>query len=299
MNPHEMIPLDLNPERLTRVEAVTLAREWAAPPKLAICNFMEDVDELKHLALGCGFSGVDWTFKLESLPRTPLDEARFLRSIEKLDPLEVRYHCAFTGIDMGDEDPGRASSAFETFTRTCELVSKVGGRYITLHIGLGRSKTSGLIWERSIRSLRELVDFARDLGITICLENLATGWSSRPELFEKLVRKSGAAVTLDIGHAFVSPSVECELYAFEDFVAPQADRVMNAHVYHEEREGKHVPPASPEDFASRLDLLTAIGCRWWVLELRELAPLLKTVEVMRRYLDGAFPTVAAGPGLVP
>lgn len=256
---------------------------------------MEDVDELRRLALASGFSGVDWTFKLETLPGTALEVTRFLRDMVKLEPLEVRYHCAFTGIDMGDRDEGRALAAVDTFRHACELVSRARGRYVTLHIGLGRQETSGLHWDRSVTSLRELVDFARHLGVTVCLENLASGWSSRPELFEKLIRKSGAAMTLDIGHAFVSPSVECQWYDFEDFVSPQADRVINAHVYHEERNGKHVAPGSTDDIASRLDLLTSVGCRWWVLELRETQPLMETLDVVRRYLDDA--TRADGAGL--
>jgi hypothetical protein len=33
-----------------------------------------------------------------------------------------------------------------------------------------------------------------------CLENLAWGWASKPNLFEKIVRRSGVFVTAGVGH---------------------------------------------------------------------------------------------------
>ena len=125
----------------------------------------------------------------------------------------------------------------------------------------------------------------------VCLENLAWGWTSRPNLFEKIVRMSGAGVTLDIGHARSCESVRSQQYAVEDFVTPQPDRVLGAHVYHEEVEGKgHIPPRHPEDMAARLDLLREIGCPWWTLELHDPDALLQTRDIVVRYLASNSPT---------
>ena len=38
-------------------------------PTIAICNFIRDTATLRETAAQHGFSGVDWTFKLEDLPR--------------------------------------------------------------------------------------------------------------------------------------------------------------------------------------------------------------------------------------
>ena len=159
-------------------------------PKLAMCNFVPDVDKLRQTALAHGFSGVDWTFKLEDLPTSDVDESRLIKSISRLQPLEVRYHCAFNGIDLGDADAAKADAATEIFRHACRLISKLDGQFMTVHLGLGRDSSLDLSWERSVQALADLVSYAEDLGIRVCLENLASGWSSRPELFEKLVRKS-------------------------------------------------------------------------------------------------------------
>ena len=104
-------------------------------------------------------------------------------------------------------------------------------------------------------------------------------------MFEKLIRKTGAFATLDIGHARVSPSVTSRHHLLEDFLAPHPDRILNAHVYHEETTQGHMPPRYLEDIADRLRLLTTLPlCRWWVLELREEESLLHTMNVVRQFL---------------
>lgn len=254
-------------------------------PKLAMCNFISDVSMLRRFAIANGFSGVDWTFKIEDIPRTPLDETRLLKKISQLQPLEVRYHCAFNGIDLGDVQSHSAQRAMLTFQRACRLVSRMDGRYMTIHVGLGRDSTQGLSWERSLEALADLVNYGKRLGVSVCLENLAWGWSSKPQLFEKLIRKSQAGVTVDIGHARVSPSVESQQYAFDDFVAPHPEKIFNAHIYHQEREDEHIPPEDIDDIRERLNVLLSLPCNWWVLELRETQALLSTLEIVRGYLS--------------
>lgn len=255
------------------------------PPKLALCNFIADVARLKTLAMANGFVGVDWTLKVEDLPQNPLDESRLFRNIASLHPLEVRYHLAFEAVDLGDDQSEDAARAMSIFRDACALISRLNGRYMTIHLGLGRDSTVGLSWDRTLAALAELVDYGKSLGITVCLENLAWGWSSRPELFEKLVRKSQAGVTLDIGHARVCSSVETQGYTFEDFVAPHPEKIINAHIYHEERDDRHLPPEKLEDLRKRLNVLSGLPCDWWVLELREEPGLLATLGVVREYWD--------------
>jgi len=115
-------------------------------PKLALCNFMKDIHELRSLAASLGLAGVDWTFTLEDLPRDSAGESRLADVIAGLEPLEIRYHCAFEGIDLGDADPRKAEHAMEIFKRVCRVVSRVNGRFMTIHMGLGRASMNGLLW---------------------------------------------------------------------------------------------------------------------------------------------------------
>jgi sugar phosphate isomerase/epimerase len=124
--------------------------------------------------------------------------------------------------------------------------------------------------------------------VNVCLENLAWGWTSRPHLFEKLVRRSGVGVTFDIGHAYVCDSVVSQHYTLQDFVTPHPDRVYSAHIYHTEisRRG-HTPPGDLADIKDRLSLLVEIGCGWWVIEIPQEDELLQTKKVFDARRRGA------------
>ena len=70
-------------------------------PKLAMCNFITDMERLKRVAIEHEFDGIDWSFDLENLPSRPADESRWVDFLTALDPLEIRFHCPFPKIDIG------------------------------------------------------------------------------------------------------------------------------------------------------------------------------------------------------
>ena len=101
----------------------------------------------------------------------------------------------------------------------------------------------------------------------------------------KLIRRSGSAVTFDLGHAFSSQSILSGQFSVEDFVTPHPELVLNAHIYDRESSARgHVPPEGLEHIENRLDLLLSIGCSWWVIEMREVEGLLKTKRVIDQSL---------------
>jgi sugar phosphate isomerase/epimerase len=256
-------------------------------PLLACCNFIPEVEQLRQFALDLRFKGIDWTFTLDNLPESPAGEAELARALSCLQPLEVRYHLAFHGMDLGDDNQEEAKRALQVFREVCRLISKLGGRFVTIHVGgLGRESSWELSWQTAIKALRDLVQFANRLGLRLCVENLAWGWSSRPWLYEKLLRFSGAWATLDVGHSKICQEVQSGGYRVQDFVSPHPGRFVNAHVYDEENEVGHIPPIHLTDVEDRLHLLDNLPqCDWWVLELREEGPLRQTLGVVEEYLQ--------------
>jgi sugar phosphate isomerase/epimerase len=265
-------------------------------PKISMCNIFPGMEELRIFARKNGFDGIDWSFDLDTLPRSPGEASSWVKRVKSLEPLEVRYHCPFYRIDLGHDDREEAKRAESIFQRIIRLVSKAEGRYLTIHIGLGHDSTESLSWERSVQNLRSLVQYGFQHQVTICLENLAWGWTSKPNLFEKLIRQSGAAITLDIGHAWSSETVRSQYYAVEDFVTPHADRVLNAHIYHREIPAKgHIPPAGWDQIEDRLKLLYSIGCAWWVIEIKEAEGLLATKKLLDEHLPLLLDPPAQSP----
>jgi len=264
-------------------------------PKLAMCNIFSDVERLGQFALDHGFSGIDWSFEASTLPQTPEDEAMWVERLSALGSLEVRYHCPFHRIDLGHVDPWEAKAAEAIFHNIIRLVAKVKGKFLTIHIGLGLDSTEPLSWEKTTENLSRVVQYGASHGVHICLENLAWGWTSRPHLFEKLIRTSGAGVTFDIGHAYACESINTQQYAIEDFVTPHPDRVLNAHIYHTELSNRgHMPPERLEEIEDRLALLKSIGCTWWVLEVWDEEGLLQTKKIIDEYLTQV--ECSANPG---
>lgn len=256
-------------------------------PKLVTPNLFADPETMRDFAIDHGFDGVDWSFDLEHLPDTPVEESRWAARQALLKPLEVRYHCPFLQVDIGHEDNACQAYAMDIFRRMIRLVAKARRKYLSIHVGLGHDTTKILSWEATIRNLRDLVQYGQECGVTVALENLIWGWSSKPNLFEKLVRRSGAYVTVDIGHAYACESVQSQAYGVRDFISPHADKVANAHIYHYEIPGVgHIPPKGPEEIADRLDLLLQTPCRWWVLEIRVAEELLQTKAIVDAYLNG-------------
>ena len=253
-------------------------------PKLATCNIYNDNYQLKKFALEHGFDGVDWSFEMDALPSTPPEESKWIKEMGILDPLEVRYHCPFHKIDIGHNDPEKAKFAVSVFHKIIRLISRTGGGYLSIHVGLGRNSTIPLSWDTTIDNLKNLVHYGLERRVKVCLENLAWGWTSKPNLFEKLIRKSGACVTIDIGHAAVCESVISQHYDVADFIRPHSESLVAAHLYDKETEEGHIPPENLSNIQSRLDLLLKTGCDWWVIEIREVEGLMKTKQMIDEYL---------------
>ncbi len=253
-------------------------------PKLALCNIFQDNGRLRQFAFKHGFSGIDWSFDINQLPRTPKQVSDWIKGIEDLHPFETRYHCPFQQLDLGHTNPEEARKADTIFRHIIRMVAEAGGKYLTIHVGLGHDSTKPLSWGTTLENLRRIVQYGSASGINICLENLAWGWTARPNLFEKMIRKSGAGVTFDIGHAHACESIQSRQYDLEDFVSPHEGNVLNAHIYHTEVSGLgHVPPAGIEDIRDRLDLLKKTGCRWWAIEIKGPNSLVQTKQFIDSY----------------
>jgi len=250
-------------------------------PRIAIVNiFDQDAERLLDFATSYGFEGIDWSIDQHQ------SQQDFISTMELLKDLEVRFHCPFHGVDLGYAD-GRASTSLVVFTQTLERISLAGGRHMTVHTGFGKVSEDELDFKQALSNLKILVRRGADLGVTVSLENLASQWTSVPELFTELIQHSGAGVTLDIGHAHVCASRDAEGHTFERYLLPNRDKIINAHIYHTEtREEGHVAPKGIEDIYERLELLKqAPSCTWWVIELKNTNEVLYTRDLINRYWE--------------
>lgn len=249
-------------------------------PVIAMCNiFDQDAEKLAEFATANGFSGIDWSLD-PSLP-----EKKFLSLMRSLTGFQVRYHCRFFGVDLAYIDQ-RGNDSLDLLMRTVEQISKAGGTHMTVHSGLGNPTGEGIDASHAIDNLAVLAAYGRSNGVAVCIENLTTPLTNDPRLFCRIVRESGASVTVDIGHSHAVRHLHPQDDVFSSYVLPNRDKILNAHVYHTELDGYgHVPPGMLTDISSRLDLLgLAESCNWWVIELANPSEVLRTRDLLQSYL---------------
>lgn len=259
-----------------------VTEEKRVNPLLALCNiFGQDAEMLANFAYKNGFQGIDWSLDLN------IPQEDFLRKMVQLKDFEVRFHCRFQffhKIDLAHADQ-RSEQAMNIFMQIIRLVSAAGGKHITLHMGLDQNSDKELDWQKGIENLSRLVSFGSEHGIVISLENLATGWTSDPKLFETLIKETGAGVTFDIGHAHAYRKNQPGKDLYKQYILPHRERVFNAHIYHTEiLQFGHVAPKSLEQIVDRLELLQlATSCGWWVIELTNPEEILNTRDFLSNY----------------
>lgn len=250
-------------------------------PGIALCNiFDQDSERLANFAYKQGFENIDWSMNPE------VSDKEFFLKIDSLRDFEVRYHCRFFNVDFAFADK-RSEEAMEIFRRMIRLVSAVNGKYMTVHIGLGQASVEQLDWRKAVRNLSNLVSYGFDYGITICLENITTVWTSNPRFFKALIEETGAGITLDIGHIHVCQDKLQEENLCQNYIYPHTDRVFNSHIYHTETaEVGHVAPKNLDQIVSRIEILMVeTNCNWWVIELSKPDEILKTRDILMHYLN--------------
>ncbi|UCE98189.1 MAG: sugar phosphate isomerase/epimerase [Dehalococcoidia bacterium] len=249
-------------------------------PIIAISNILDaDAARLADFAHNFGFAGIEWSIDPHA------SDIELLKQIDLLKDFEVRFHMRWPGIEFAHAD-NRSEMAMNLYRSKLELLAIMGGEYNTIHLGLGRVDLKELDWRKAIYNLTELVYFGNELGIKVCLENIVANWTGKPELFNQIIRQTGAGVTLDIGHAYVCQTKKPTENVYEQFTKPNWNNVFGAHIYHTEIPNVgHISPDNLLQIEKRLALLNSLPhCNWWLIELAKPAEILKTSKICQKFL---------------
>lgn len=212
---------------------------------------------------------------------TRLDEMAAHLSSFKEGEVPLRYHAFFPGFEIGDVDYQQAEKAMDLHFQFMDKIHGAGQKTMTVHIGL--DPQAPVHHERVARNLGRLVVYGRTRGITVCVENLKRGVASNPENVLQWAEKSGAAITLDVGHA-----VSCELVSRGDLSGAQiaemfGDRIKEIHLYGYESH-THLPPEDMTLIGPVIDRVLETSCRWWTIELNDYAEIDYTLSLVTGYV---------------
>jgi len=188
--------------------------------------------------------------------------------------LSVRFHTRYFRYEIGHADRHKAEVALDVHMRTLSAMAGLGGSVVTVHTGLDPDQS--VQFSRIVENLSRLVEYADNLGITVCLENLRQGHSSEPHNVVEWATASGAMITLDIGHTLGAECVRNGRFAPKDFVELFSTRLHEAHVYGKEDFRGHHPITDMQPIESVIEKLLRTRCAWWTVELQEPAEAIST-----------------------
>ncbi len=194
----------------------------------------------------------------------------------------VRHHAYFPGYEIGDPDRVLAEKAMMIHLKALYAIKGIGNQTVTVHVGL--TPDQPLDHDRVIKNLSALVAYGKGIGIQVNLENLRFGPTSHPETLLEWTKRSGAKITLDIGHA-----VSCDRVRQGDFTVPEivelfSSKLDEVHLYESETNTHH----APQDLSILgpiLDRLVRTNCRWWTIELDAYPEILHTRQLVLEYLS--------------
>lgn len=193
----------------------------------------------------------------------------------------VRYHGYFLGFELGHKDQQLAVQALSLHTRSVDAMIGLGEQFMTVHIGLVPS--IALDHNRAVRNLRKLVNYAKERGVTISLENLRFGPTSNPETMLKWSEESGTSITLDVGHAVSCDRVINGELTVTDIIERFAHNLEEVHFCEYETD-THYAPKNMSIWGTIVDSLLQTQCKWWTIELSSFEDILNTKNLVNKHL---------------
>lgn len=254
-------------------------------PILLFCHapFGKNPEAARQYAAACGYAGIEWGLDGWRLMVARSRRQRMLDSLRSASPV-CSVHAPYTDLEIGHRDPDYAAAAVRIIEKYVDASADLGAHHINLHVGSYALEPEELSWDTLLRNLTALLDYAARRGTRLTVENLKHGLTSDPETFATLLRRTGAPVTFDLGHAHGSAWVEEGRGSVADFLKSIPTPILAAHLYFTERNDSHFAPTEVADVAAALDGLREAGCDFWVLELHTRETLEQTRRVVDEYL---------------
>ncbi len=267
--------------------------DQASTPVIAISNkVFPTVEQLIGYCRQHQLCGVDYTMNTKALSVSDIQADKAGIETILAAGLDIRYHLQFYAMEIADADLQKAKTALAFHKACLDVVAQYHGRYATIHIGLGLKSPARIKYKTALSHLEDLVAYAEERRIILCLENLTKGFTYDPGQFLTMIVATGAAATFDLGHANASPWVLEGRGTSVDFLRMIAPHVMNAHVYEVEKIDPatgvpyHVAPQNLDKIEPLLRGLLGTRCDWWLIELPDPGDVNHSRELLQSFLEG-------------
>jgi len=90
----------------------------------------------------------------------------------------------------------------DLFSSSLELAAEIGAEVLVYHYG--RKSHDSLLEERLLQGVIQMADYARELGVVICVENIEIDTIQNVVDFVQEVGRKNVKMTLDLGHGYLA-----------------------------------------------------------------------------------------------
>lgn len=196
---------------------------------------------------------------------------------------EIRFHLKpLPQYDFVASDNQRVEATEKIKKVVNFLTEKIAPCFLTIH--------SPGIWDSEVflneafEDLKALCRKAMQNGVVICLENMASGWTSDPERLIEVADKSGVSIVLDIGHFNSSECCRFNLWHRREVVEALGVFTVGAHIYEYEHNG-HIPAKDHYLLWDALEALFLTKASWWVIEHNDRESFFDTYSIIKEFLE--------------
>lgn len=215
--------------------------------------------------------------------RRRLDERAVRRGLDDHD-LDLLVHLPFA-LDIGSPFEHVRAGALDELDAAIGVAAELGAKKGVVHASSGAWSPAwddGTIRENVLESVRELDAIGRDRGVEIHVENVPGGFFPTGT-FDALFAETGAAMTLDTGHARIDGF---DADGMAGLVEDHPDRITHLHLNDTRQPSdEHLPfGVGTIDFAALFETMAAV--EWsGTLSLEVFTLDFEYVETSKRRLD--------------
>lgn len=231
--------------------------------KIGAMNYPKEnlIKQMESIA-SMGFDFIDLT--IEAPRATPEIISRNLGKIKSLLSKKGMFlvgHAAWF-LEISHPYEGIRQAVIKEIENALRVAQNLGIKKLTIHPhttpGIYEREMSKTLLEINIKSIREIIEIAEPMGISICVENNPSRLFSTPNEFVKLFKNvPDAKFHLDIGHAFVAGGQN----GISEFVRKFRKRLVHVHLHDNlGQSDDHLPiGAGRIDFGKALKAIKGAG----------------------------------------
>lgn len=219
------------------------------------------LDEVVSLALSNKYNAVEWD--LNYIPPVLNTSRRdSLLKIIRDSNLHFKYHLPYSFVEIGHPDIKIRNYSINTVLFYLDFIHSLHGEVAIIHVGA----QNDCLLRDCLNSLLIIADYANELNIKLCVENLIHGVTTVFDSLLELLSIDNVGLCFDTGHAYV---VNQSVKNYIPNILLLLDKVKHSHVYFSEDSSfNHIPFTKKNLFVTELlKMLFDSSCEWYTMEL--------------------------------